>query len=141
MVSTKNAVPAIPTTVATTACSSTENSSLLTRTLIQLKKATSWHKPGWMVRCRVSTTFHTKNAKRGHVLAGLDGAEADERDLHGQNGAQDVHGGVGNVDAVVEAARHNEHKYVQRDEVDEEDVAAPRRHLRHIYRAQIANKD
>lgn len=64
------------------------------------------------------------------MLGGGDGLEADEGDLHGEDGADDVERAVGDVDAVREAARHHQDEHVQRDDVDQEHVAAPRRYLR-----------
>ena len=70
-----------------------------------------------------------KHAKGAHVFGGLQRLEADKGDLHAENGAEDVEGGVGNVDALVEASSDHEHEDVQGDEVDQEHVATPRRHL------------
>lgn len=44
--------------------------------------------------------------------------------LHGHDGAQDVEGRVGDVEAVGEAARDGEGQHVDGDDVDDEDVAA-----------------
>ena len=63
-----------------------------------------------------------------HVLGGLHWLEPDEGDLHGEDGADDVDGGVGDVDPVREAAADHEDEDVHGDEVDEEHVAAPRGH-------------
>jgi len=52
--------------------------------------------------------------------------EADEGDLHGEDGSQAVNSAVGDVDPVGEAAGQHQHQNVQGDEVDQEDVAAPR---------------
>ena len=81
-----------------------------------------------------------------HVLRSLHGLEPDEGDLHGEDGADDVDGGVGDVDPVAdypyivyrilsvlpsslpvrEAAADHEDEDVHGDEVDEEHIAAPR---------------
>ncbi len=63
------------------------------------------------------------------MLRGLDGLKSDERNLHGQDCADRIHGGVRNVDAMGEATADHQHKHVQGNEVDEEHVAAPGRHL------------
>ena len=60
------------------------------------------------------------------MLGSLHGLEPDEGDLHGEDGADDVDGGVGDVDPVREAAADHEDEDVHGDEVDEEHVAAPR---------------
>lgn len=52
--------------------------------------------------------------------------EAHEGDLHGQDGAEAVHGAVSHVDAVGESSGEHQHQYVQGDQVDEENVASPR---------------
>ena len=81
-----------------------------------------------------------------HVFRSLHWLEADEGDLHREDGADDVDGGVGDVDPVAdypyivyrilsvlpsslpvrEAAADHEDEDVHGDEVDEEHVAAPR---------------
>ncbi len=62
------------------------------------------------------------------MLAGLDGLEADERDLHGEDGAEAVDGAVGDVDPVGKTPGDHQREHVHRDQVDEEHVATPGRH-------------
>ena len=45
-------------------------------------------------------TVKTSFLSYQHVLRGLDRLEPDERDLHGEDGADHVHGGVGDVHPV-----------------------------------------
>lgn len=45
--------------------------------------------------------------------------------LHGHDGAQDVEGGVGDVEARGEAATHQKGEHVDGDDVDDEHVATP----------------
>ena len=59
------------------------------------------------------------------MLAGSDGLEADEWDLHGAQQAEDEEGGVGRVEAGRVAAHHHQREHVERDEVDDEHVATP----------------
>eukprot|EP00053_Salpingoeca_punica_P010929 m.97584 g.97584 ORF g.97584 m.97584 type:complete len:573 (+) comp15536_c0_seq2:800-2518(+) len=66
-----------------------------------------------------------KGAERSHVLARVGGLEADKGDLHGEQRAKHVDGREGHVDAVVEAAHGHEGQDVQRNEVDQEDIATP----------------
>lgn len=70
-----------------------------------------------------------EHARRSHVLAGAYRLEADERDLHGEEEAEDVEGRVAGEEAVGEAPHDEQGKHVQRDQVDDEDVAAPGGHL------------
>jgi hypothetical protein len=70
-----------------------------------------------------------EDAQRGHVFRGLDRLEADERDLHREKCTDHVEGAVGDVDARREASREEEDEDVQWDQVDDEDVAAPRGYL------------
>lgn len=55
--------------------------------------------------------------------------EANERDLHGEDGSQAVDGAVGHVDTVGEAASEHEDQHVEGDEVDQEHIATPGGHL------------
>lgn len=64
-----------------------------------------------------------------HVLVGLDGLEADEGDLHGEQRAQHIQSAVGHVHAMRIAPAQQQHQHVQRNQVDNEDVASPCRHL------------
>ena len=68
------------------------------------------------------------------MLRGLDRLEPDEGDLHGQDGAESVDGGVGDVDAVRVSATDHQHEHMDGDQVDEEHVASPRGHLWRIAR-------
>lgn len=52
--------------------------------------------------------------------------EANKGDLHGEDGSQAVDCAIGYVDPVGEAPGEHQHQDVQGDEVDQEDVAAPR---------------
>ena len=63
------------------------------------------------------------------MLGALNRLETDEGDLHRQDGAKRVDSAVGDVDAMWEAARQDQRQHVQRNQIDEEDVATPRRHL------------
>lgn len=64
------------------------------------------------------------------MLAGLDRLEADEGHDHGREGADDVEGAVGNVQARRVPAHEDEDKDMQGNQVDDEHVATPRGHLR-----------
>lgn len=55
--------------------------------------------------------------------------EANEGNLHGQDGAQAVDSAVGHIDAVREPACQHQNQDVKGDKVDEEHIAAPGRHL------------
>lgn len=55
--------------------------------------------------------------------------ETNEGNLHGQDGAQAVYCAVGHIDAVREPACQHQNQDVKGDEVNEEHVAAPGRHL------------
>lgn len=70
----------------------------------------------------------TKDAEGGHVLGRLDGLETDEVDLHGEQSSEGVDRAVGDVEAAREAAGDQQREDVQRDQVDDEDVASPRGH-------------
>ena len=59
------------------------------------------------------------------MLRALDGLEAYESNLHRQNGSQDVNGAVSDVHSVREAASQDQSQYVERDQVDEEDITTP----------------
>lgn len=61
-----------------------------------------------------------------HVLARLDGLEAYEGNLHSENGAEDVEGGVGGVESGGESSDADEDEDVQRNEVDDKNIPAPR---------------
>lgn len=65
----------------------------------------------------------------GHVFAGADGLEADEGDLHGEQQPEDVEGGVAGEQSVRVATHDEQSEHVQRDQIDDEHVASPRRHL------------
>lgn len=67
-----------------------------------------------------------KDAESSHVFGGLNRLEADERDLHGEDGTESVDDRVGDVDLVGEAAGDHEREHVKRNQVDEEHVATPR---------------
>ena len=67
---------------------------------------------------------------RCHVFGRLNRLEADEGDLHGAEQAEDEEGVVGDVDAVGEPVHQDEDEDVKWDQVDDEHVAAPCRHLR-----------
>ena len=60
-----------------------------------------------------------------HVLAGLDGLEADEGDLHTGECPNNIPGGVTDVKLVVESAHQSENQGVQRDHVGDEHVSTP----------------
>jgi len=64
-----------------------------------------------------------EDAQGAHVLARLDGREADEGDLHGEESADGVDDRVGHVGPVGELGAADEGEDVHGDEVDEEDVA------------------
>ena len=59
------------------------------------------------------------------MLRGLDRLEPNEGDLHRQDGAESVDGGVSDVDPVRVAAADHQHEHVDGDQVDEEHVASP----------------
>ena len=69
-----------------------------------------------------------KDSKGQHVLAGLHRLEPNKADLHGQQSAKSVHGAVGDVDAVAEAASNHQDQHVERYHVDEEHIASPGAH-------------
>ena len=64
-----------------------------------------------------------------HVLRGLNGLEPDEGDLHRKDGAEGVDGGVRDVDPVGVPSADHQDENVNRNQVDQEHVTAPRRHL------------
>lgn len=55
--------------------------------------------------------------------------ETHKGDLHGENGAQAVNSTVGHIDPVGETSCEHQHQYVERDQVDQEHIASPRRDL------------
>lgn len=67
------------------------------------------------------------------MLAGPDGLEPNEGDLHGQQQAEDVEHGVAGEQPHGVAAHQQQHKHVQRDEVDDKHVASPCRYLQNIF--------
>ncbi|RNA39800.1 hypothetical protein BpHYR1_034396 [Brachionus plicatilis] len=56
-----------------------------------------------------------EHAQRGHVLAGGHGLKAHKRNLHGQNGAEHVHGRVGHVQPVRKPSHNHQDQNVQRN--------------------------
>eukprot|EP01136_Pigoraptor_vietnamica_P013960 Opistho-1_new@55558 len=69
-----------------------------------------------------------EDAHRGHVLARAHGLEPDERHLHRHDRPEHVERRVGEVEARRVPPHQQKHKRVQRDEIDDEHVAAPRSH-------------
>lgn len=65
-----------------------------------------------------------------HVFWGGDRLETHKGDLHGEDGANDIEGGVGNIDTVREAAGDHKDEHVQGDDVDEEHITTPWGYLR-----------
>ena len=63
------------------------------------------------------------------MLAGSDRLESDEWDLHRAQQSEDEEGGVGRVQPGRVAAHQHQREDVQRDQVDDEDVATPGGHL------------
>ena len=59
------------------------------------------------------------------MLRGFDGLEPDEGDLHGAEEADDEEGVVGDIDPLRESSHEEEHKHVEGDQIDDEDVASP----------------
>ena len=66
--------------------------------------------------------------EKGHVLAGADRQESNEGDLHRGDKSDDKEGVVGDVDPLRESSHQEEHKHVEGDEIDDEDVASPGGH-------------
>lgn len=62
------------------------------------------------------------------MLGRADGLESDERHVHGEECAQQIEGAVGDVETMGVATDEQQHEHVRRDEINDEDVAAPRRH-------------
>ena len=85
--------------------------------------------PGIVPTSSVSPPPPLQLTRWSHVLAGPNGLEAHEGHLHREHQAQDKEGGVGHVDAGGVAAHQQQHKHMQRDQVDDEHVASPRRYL------------
>ncbi len=63
-----------------------------------------------------------------HVLRSAHRLEANKRNLHREDGADDVERAVGHVDSKREPPEDEQDENVQRNQVDDEDVAAPRGH-------------
>ena len=64
------------------------------------------------------------------MLGGLDRLEPDEGDLHGAEESDDEERVVRHVDPLTESVHEDEDEDVQRDQVDDEHVAAPRGNLK-----------
>ena len=64
-----------------------------------------------------------------HVFGSLNRHKSDKRDLHGQDCAKAVNGGIRYVYSMTETAHNHQCQNMQRDQVDQEDVASPRRYL------------
>lgn len=75
-----------------------------------------------------------------HVFWGGDRLEPHKGDLHGENGANDIERGVGNIDTVGESAGNHEDEHMKGDDVDQEHVATPRGHLRETKSLSLDNK-
>jgi len=60
-----------------------------------------------------------------HVFRALHRLEANEWDLHRQNGSKTVEGAVSHVDASAEPSSHHQGEDVHGNQVDEENVATP----------------
>lgn len=65
---------------------------------------------------------------RRHAFRLLHHIEADEGDLHGHDAAECVERRVGDVEAGAVSPSHHHNHHIDRDDVDDEHVAAPRRH-------------
>lgn len=63
------------------------------------------------------------------MFTGADRLEADKGYLHGEQQAEDVERGVAREQAVGVAAHDKQCEHMQRNEVDDEHVSAPRRDL------------
>ena len=59
------------------------------------------------------------------MLRSLHGLEADEGNLHRADETDDKEGVVCHVDAVTKAVHQQENKDMERDQIDDEDVATP----------------
>jgi hypothetical protein len=60
-----------------------------------------------------------------HMFGSGNGLEPNKWDLHGQNSANRVCGGVGDVEALGESAGANQGQNMEWDQVDQEDIATP----------------
>lgn len=68
----------------------------------------------------------TENGQGEHVFTGSNGLKTDERNLHRENQAESVECRIGNVKTNGITTEDQQNEDVHRNEIDDEDVAAPR---------------
>ena len=81
--------------------------------------------------CPFVTLLRATYAENLHIVLSCRYLNGRQKDRQTEMFEVNTHSGVGQVDFVWEAASDHEGQHVQRNQVDEEDVASPWRHLKH----------